>query len=125
RHRRGFQHDVLRHRGRPGHPARRPGGGAAGPPSGSLRSPDGAGMNAAAAGAPPSLTVRWKTWALTLVPLALVVPLLVSNQPLHYAWGTSAAIWALWVLSLNIVWGYVGLLSLAQLSLGAMTAYTV
>lgn len=74
---------------------------------------------------PTRAFARWSPWGPVLFPLALLVPPLVSHQPLHYSWAIAGVLWGLWVLSLNVIWGYAGLLSLAQLSLGAITGYAV
>jgi ABC-type branched-subunit amino acid transport system ATPase component/ABC-type branched-subunit amino acid transport system permease subunit len=62
-------------------------------------------------------------WVPALVPVALCLLPLVSPSPQHFEWGAVGLLWGLWVLSLNIVWGYAGQLSLAQLGLGAIGAY--
>lgn len=64
---------------------------------------------------------RWGPYVVPLVVtlLAFLVP---SNQT--FTWAGNGLLWGLWVLSLNIVWGYAGQLSLAQLALGAVSAYT-
>lgn len=60
-----------------------------------------------------------------VLPLILLVLPLVTSSPQHHSWVAASLLWALWVASLNIVWGYVGLLSVAQLALGAIAAYWV
>ncbi|MDZ7676174.1 MAG: hypothetical protein U5K30_14045 [Acidimicrobiales bacterium] len=59
-----------------------------------------------------------------LWPLLLVIPVVLSGTLQHYQWAVSGLIWGLWALSLNIVWGYAGQLSVAQLSLGGVAGYT-
>lgn len=66
---------------------------------------------------------RGGSWPAIAAPVPLLVLPLLGDQPQHYVWATTAALWGLWVISLNIVWGYAGLLSLAQLSLGSVAAY--
>lgn len=54
--------------------------------------------------------------------LVLLAPMALGD-PLIYSWATVGLLTALWVLSLNLVWGMAGQLSLAQLSLGAVSGY--
>jgi len=63
------------------------------------------------------------TWLPGLLPVALCLLPLASPTAQHYQWATAGVLWGLWVLSLNIVWGYAGQLSLAQIALGAVGAY--
>lgn len=60
-----------------------------------------------------------------VLPLVLFALPVVTASPQHHSWVAASLLWAIWVASLNMVWGYVGLLSVAQLSLGAMAAYWV
>lgn len=59
-----------------------------------------------------------------LVPALLCLVPLLSPTPQHLSWAVTGAIWGLWVLSFNVVWGYAGQMSFAQLGLGAVGAYT-
>lgn len=63
--------------------------------------------------------------ALAVTPLILLmcVPL-VSGHQQWIQWATVGVIWALWGISLNIIWGYAGPLSLGQFAVGAVSAYT-
>lgn len=63
-------------------------------------------------------------WAPYIVPVVLCLAPLLSPTAQHFSWAVSGVIWGLWVLSLNIVWGYAGQLSFAQFGLGAVGAYT-
>jgi ABC-type branched-subunit amino acid transport system permease subunit len=67
-------------------------------------------------------SVPHSLWPILLPAVLFFIPLL-SPTPQHFQWATMGALWGLWVLSLNIVWGYVGQLSLAQVALGAVGAY--
>jgi branched-chain amino acid transport system permease protein len=64
-----------------------------------------------------------KAWWPVLLPATLFLLPLLSPTAQHFQWATTGALWGMWVLSLNIVWGYVGQLSLAQVALGAVGAY--
>ena len=59
--------------------------------------------------------------------LALVafcaVPVFSGSASLQNA-VTLAMVWALWALSLNIIWGYAGQFSMAQVALGGLAAYS-
>ena len=63
-----------------------------------------------------------RAWPILSPAFLFLIPL-ASPTPQHLQWATMGALWGLWVLSLNIVWGYAGQLSLAQIALGAVGAY--
>src|SRR5256885_10477276 len=46
-----------------------------------------------------------------------------SGDPLVVYIATLIAIWSLWSSSLNLIWGYAGQFSMAQVGLGAVSAY--
>lgn len=60
-----------------------------------------------------------------LAPVLLLALPILTSSPQYFSWAATATVWAIWVASLNIVWGYAGLLSVAQLALGAVAAYWV
>ena len=77
--------------------------------------------------------VRWERasgsrslgkYAPLLLPFLMCLLPLISPTPQHWAWGVTGVLWGIWVLSLNIVWGYAGQMSFAQFGLGAVGAYT-
>jgi len=77
--------------------------------------------------ASPSAAAAKKRRHLRGIFLASIVVCLIPavwGTPLYYGWATAGILWALWVLSLNVVWGLTGQFSLAQLGLGAVSGYT-
>ncbi|MDR7255086.1 ABC-type branched-subunit amino acid transport system permease subunit [Nocardioides sp. BE266] len=66
---------------------------------------------------------RSDRWLLAAAVLICALPA-IWGSPLYYGWATTGLLWAMWTLSLNMVWGTAGQFSLAQLGLGAVSAYT-
>lgn len=60
-------------------------------------------------------------WPLLGVLIAIVIGSLDDPVWTHLA--TLVAIWTLWGMSLNLIWGYAGQFSMAQTALGALAAY--
>ncbi|MDQ1395780.1 MAG: branched-chain amino acid transport system permease protein, partial [Acidimicrobiaceae bacterium] len=59
------------------------------------------------------------------VPFVLILGWMAASGDrnlLHV--GTLIAIWTMWGMSLNVIWGYAGQFSMAQVGLGAISAYT-
>ena len=57
-------------------------------------------------------------------PILICLLPLISPTQQHFSWMAMGLVWGLWIVSLNIVWGYTGALSVAQMALGAVTVYT-
>jgi branched-chain amino acid transport system permease protein len=64
-----------------------------------------------------------------LLPYTAVVVACIAfaapGDSFHLYIGTLFVIWALWATSLNLIWGYAGVLSLAQVAFGAIGGYVV
>jgi branched-chain amino acid transport system permease protein len=71
-----------------------------------------------------ALRRRAETGALPLLALLAfcAVPLVSSSASLQNT-VTLALVWSFWALSLNIIWGYAGQFSMAQIALGGLAAY--
>lgn len=59
-----------------------------------------------------------------VIALILVLVVLLSRDPALQATATIALVWTLWATSLNVVWGFAGQFSMAQVALGGVAAYT-
>jgi branched-chain amino acid transport system permease protein len=78
-------------------------------------------VTATTAGAPG----RWRFDPVPVVLLAGfgLLPILLEDASLQNVL-TLAMIWTFWAASLNVIWGYAGQFSMAQVALGGLSAYT-
>jgi branched-chain amino acid transport system permease protein len=78
--------------------------------------------------APTSAPAAWRRLRVDPVPLlavgALCLVTIFSKDNSIQNTITLAMVWAFWALSLNVIWGYAGQFSMAQVALGGFTAYT-